>query len=441
MSDIAVRAEGLSKEYRIGGKQEGYKTLRDSLADAVASPFRRASQLFHGQAYGAANLNEIIWALNDLSFEVKKGEVVGIIGRNGAGKSTLLKILSRITDPSSGYIEVFGRVGALLEVGTGFHPELTGRENVYLNGAILGMSRQEINRKFDEIVDFAEVEKFIDTPVKHYSSGMGLRLGFSVAAHLEPEILVVDEVLAVGDFSFQAKCLGKMSAVAQQGRTVLFVSHNLAAVRHLCDCAMLLNGGSVGAFGAVDEVIDKYVGEFSNISNEVLFDTSHRSPQGSGRIRFTRFAAFSTSAEFSGPPRTGADVRFEVGYEMIEDFDIHSLLLAINIRTTDGIAVTSLGNRYTRQTFVDIPKTGTIICEVPQFPLMPGVYSVELVCRANDVVSEKRLEAAAFNVIGTGTWKDLDLPQREHAHFVFDHSLSVTDLIQLHSHNRLGGTE
>ena len=227
MSDIVIRVDSLSKQYRIGGKQEGYRTLRDTLTETFVSPFRRARKLLRGHAYGAAELDEIIWALRDISFEVKRGEVVGIIGRNGAGKTTLLKILSRITEPTEGYAEIHGRVGSLLEVGTGFHPELTGRENIYLNGAILGMKKAEIERKFDEIVDFAEIEKFIDTPVKHYSSGMYVRLAFAVAAHMEPEILLVDEVLAVGDAAFQKKCLGKMGEVAEGGRTVLFVSHNM----------------------------------------------------------------------------------------------------------------------------------------------------------------------------------------------------------------------
>ncbi len=257
MSNIAVRVENLGKMYRIGGKQERYSTFRDTLVDAVTSPFRKVRGLLRGES--ASDLREEIWALKDISFEVKHGEVVGIIGRNGAGKSTLLKILSCITEPTTGYAEVYGRVGALLEVGTGFHPELTGRENVYLNGAILGMSRRDIDRKFDEIVDFAGVEKFIDTPVKHYSSGMGLRLGFAVAAHLEPEILIVDEVLAVGDTAFQKKCLNKMQNVGQDGRTVLFVSHNMPAVTRLCPRTVLLERGAVLIDGPSYEVVGAYL--------------------------------------------------------------------------------------------------------------------------------------------------------------------------------------
>jgi lipopolysaccharide transport system ATP-binding protein len=259
MTDIAIRVEELSKKYHIGKKQERYKTLRDTLADAFVAPFRKAGKLLRGQATGASELDETIWALKDVSFEVKKGEVVGIIGRNGAGKSTLLKILSRITEPTKGFAEIHGRVGSLLEVGTGFHPELTGRENIYLNGAILGMKRAEIGKKFDEIVAFAEVEKFIDTPVKHYSSGMHLRLAFAVAAHLEHEILIVDEVLAVGDARFQKKCLNKMEDVRQGGRTLLFVSHNMPAITRLCKRAILLDEGYMLQDGFSHQVVRSYM--------------------------------------------------------------------------------------------------------------------------------------------------------------------------------------
>ncbi len=257
MNDIAIRVENLSKQYRIGGPQAGYKTIRESLTEAVGAPFRRLSSVVRGQS--SAVSNEIIWALKDVSFEVQRGEVVGIIGRNGAGKTTLLKILSRITEPTGGSAEIHGRVGSLLEVGTGFHPELTGRENITLNGAILGMKRAEIERKFDEIVDFAEIAKFIDTPVKHYSSGMYVRLAFAVAAHLEPEILLVDEVLAVGDAAFQKKCLGKMGDVAREGRTVLFVSHNMTAVATLTQRCIELSRGVLVKSGPTEQVIQHYL--------------------------------------------------------------------------------------------------------------------------------------------------------------------------------------
>lgn len=259
MNDTVIRVENLSKQYRIGGERKGYKTLRDSLTEAFVSPFRRARRLVAGQPYGAAELDETIWALKEVSFEIKRGEVVGIIGRNGAGKTTLLKILSRITEPTEGFAEIQGRVGSLLEVGTGFHPELSGRENIYLNGAILGMRKAETERKFDEIVDFAEIEKFIDTPVKHYSSGMYVRLAFAVAAHLEPEVLLVDEVLAVGDAAFQKKCLGKMGDVAKEGRTVLFVSHNMIAVRNLCSRVIWLRDGDIFQSGVTSTAVESYL--------------------------------------------------------------------------------------------------------------------------------------------------------------------------------------
>jgi lipopolysaccharide transport system ATP-binding protein len=259
MNDIAIRIERLSKQYHIGGLQQNYPTLREQLANAFTTPFRRAGKLLRGQATGAAELDEIIWALQDVSFDVKRGEVVGIIGRNGAGKSTLLKILSRITEPTTGFADIFGRVGSLLEVGTGFHPELTGRENIFLNGAILGMKRAEIQRKFDEIVAFSEIEKFIDTPIKHYSSGMTVRLAFAVAAHLEPEILIVDEVLAVGDARFQKKCLNKMQDVGQEGRTVLFVSHNMPSITRLCERAIQLDEGKLIQDGPSSQVTSSYL--------------------------------------------------------------------------------------------------------------------------------------------------------------------------------------
>jgi len=274
MTDVAIRVENLGKLYQIG-EREAYKALRDTLTDALATPFRGLASLFNGRRSSVVgHPNDSIWALKDVSFEIKRGEVVGIIGRNGAGKSTLLKILSRITEPTEGYAAIHGRVGSLLEVGTGFHPELTGRENIYLNGAILGMRKAEIERKFDQIVAFAEIAKFIDTPVKRYSSGMYVRLAFAVAAHLEPEILLVDEVLAVGDAAFQKKCLGKMGDVAKEGRTVLFVSHNMAAVSTLCTSAFLLDEGSKLFDGPTMETIRQYFESVQSTSSEWIAPVS-----------------------------------------------------------------------------------------------------------------------------------------------------------------------
>ena len=258
MGDTAIQVEGLSKRYRIG-KTEGYHTLRDTIVSTLAAPFATVARVLGRNGVEAEELDRTIWALKEIAFEIERGEVIGIIGGNGAGKSTLLKILSRITEPTDGFADIHGRVASLLEVGTGFHPELTGRENIYLNGAILGMRRAEIGRKFDEIVAFSEIVRFIDTPVKHYSSGMYLKLAFAVAAHLEPEILLVDEVLAVGDVRFQKKCLGKMGSVAKEGRTIIFVSHNMGAITQLCERVILLEGGQLKRIGPSAEVVSEYL--------------------------------------------------------------------------------------------------------------------------------------------------------------------------------------
>ncbi|MBE9242839.1 polysaccharide ABC transporter ATP-binding protein [Synechocystis salina] len=275
MSDVMIRVENLGKKYMIGHQAEGrsnYVALRDVLADGAKSLVKQ----FTGRGKGDRQTKEEFWALKDVSFEVKRGECVGIIGRNGAGKSTLLKILSRITEPTTGRVELHGRVASLLEVGTGFHPELTGRENIYLNGAILGMTRAEIKKKFDEIVDFAEVERFLDTPVKRYSSGMYVRLAFAVAAHLEPEILVVDEVLAVGDAAFQKKCLGKMGDVAtKEGRTVLFVSHNIDSINRICPKTIFMKNGSIYCYENTRESISKYIGLSFVNKNTKAWTLSH----------------------------------------------------------------------------------------------------------------------------------------------------------------------
>jgi lipopolysaccharide transport system ATP-binding protein len=295
MNNIAIQVENLGKQYRIGERQR-YKALRDTLSNALYAPFRATASLFNnsnghnGHQFTAPIRSSInrFWALKDITFEIKQGEAVGIIGRNGAGKSTLLKILSRITKPTEGYVRMRGRVGSLLEVGTGFHPELTGRENIYLNGAIIGMRKKEIDRKFDEIVAFAEIEKFIDTPVKFYSSGMFVRLAFAVAAHLEPEILMVDEVLAVGDAAFQKKCLGKMGAVAKEGRTVVFVSHNLATLKQLCPTSFWLNDGKVQGYGHTADVVESYLRTLDNGFKRATCcfseDTSKESQLRSARI-------------------------------------------------------------------------------------------------------------------------------------------------------------
>src|SRR5262245_27578419 len=295
MGNVALRADMLSKRYTIAGEHPPYRTLRDDLTALVNWPFRRHHR--------AAEETGAFWALKDVSLEIGQGEVVGIIGRNGAGKSTLLKIFSRVTEPTSGSAEIQGRVGSLLEVGVGFHGELTGRENIHLSGAILGMKRAEIARKFDEIVSFAEVEKFIDTPVKHYSSGMYVRLAFAVAAHLEPEILLIDEVLAVGDVAFQKKCLGKMKAVAKQGRTILFVSHYMPVIESLCTLAYRLDGGRLVQSGMTQEVVDAYLSSVPAADNASIRLRKDR--RGTGKLRFTDMDVRSEERRVGQEHRSG----------------------------------------------------------------------------------------------------------------------------------------
>ena len=315
MSQLAIRVEGLSKKFRIGAQQESYRTLRDSLVQTIASPFERAAAVWRGHATDAAE--DEIWALDDVSFEVKRGDVVGIIGRNGAGKSTLLKILSRITEPTQGRVCLKGRIGSLLEVGTGFHPELTGRENIYLNGAMLGMRRAEIERKFDEIVAFAELEKFLDTPVKHYSSGMYMRLAFAVAAHLETEILLVDEVLAVGDAAFQKKCLGKMGDVAKHGRTVLFVSHNMGAIMQLCPTSFTLQKGKLVAQGPSKEMVQQYLTSLFESNGPNLEHVPTRG--GDGRLRFVSCYLLDETGKRTELPVAGHRLDVMMEFDSRED--------------------------------------------------------------------------------------------------------------------------
>ncbi len=311
MADLAVRVEELWKQYRVGRQPQRYATLRDTITETFRAPLHRLQGLLRGRVAVGPSSDEDFWAVKNVSFDIRRGEVVGIIGRNGAGKSTLLKILSRITEPTLGQVSLYGRVGSLLEVGTGFHPELTGRENIQLNGAILGMKREELASKFDEIVAFAEVEKFIDTPVKHYSSGMYLRLAFSVAAHLEPEILIVDEVLAVGDAAFQKKCLGKMEGVAKEGRTVLFVSHNMQAVTRLCQRVILLDAGGVVGDGPAGQMVTRYLSSSEGNTKLRAWDDPVRAP-GSDVVRL---CAVRTRTE-DGQTTDLVDIRKPLGVEI-----------------------------------------------------------------------------------------------------------------------------
>jgi lipopolysaccharide transport system ATP-binding protein len=375
MNDVAIRAENLSKQYHIVGRQKTFTTLRDTLADAFVAPFRRAGKLLRGQATGAADLDEAIWALRDVSFEVKRGEVVGIIGRNGAGKSTLLKILSRITEPTTGFAEILGRVGVLLEVGTGFHPELTGRENIYLNGTILGMKRTEIGRKFDEIVAFAEVERFIDTPVKHYSSGMYLRLAFAVAAYLESEILLIDEVLAVGDAAFQKKCLGKMDRVAKEGRTILFVSHNMGAITQLCEWTLWLDDGRLKLAGPSFDIVAAYLS--LGVEGHATWQ-SPSPPSDDAKVHLKSARLLSVDGMPTAVVDCGSPFKIEVIYKVIDP--IRDLSVAYQLVDTQGNVVFESMDTDMPEWRGRVRKPGRYLAtgHVPAHLLKPGRYHIIL---------------------------------------------------------------
>lgn len=359
-----IKVDNLSKRYSIGALDAPYATLRETLTGLVSSPLKRFRR--------KSGDEEILWALKDLSFEIMPGEVVGIIGRNGAGKSTLLKILSRITEPTTGGVDLYGRVASLLEVGTGFHPELTGRENIFLNGSILGMQRSEIESKFDEIVAFSEVEKFLDTPVKRYSSGMYVRLAFAVAAHLEPEILVVDEVLAVGDAAFQKKCLGKMSDVARHGRTVLFVSHNMVAVKSLCSRAILLTAGRVTDDGPVDEVVNSYLRSTDKIGQTgIIPDDASRLGTGDAKLRSVRLTTLS-GKDFS-QLYLGQPFCLHLEFEVFKE--IPDAVFEIGILAMDGVHVVHSSNIDGGRPPISLPVGRHTIAVEMHAVLLPRDYS------------------------------------------------------------------
>ncbi len=395
MSNVAISVEGLGKRYRIGaGPSEPYGSLRDSLMRAGKAPLNR---LRRGDRSDSAARD--YWALKDVSFEVKHGEAVGIIGRNGAGKSTLLKLLSRITEPTTGQAVVHGRVGSLLEVGTGFHPELSGRENIYLNGAVMGMSRVDIKKHFDEIVDFAGVETFLDTPVKRYSSGMYMRLAFAVAAHLEPEVLVVDEVLAVGDSEFQKKCLGKMHSVSNSGRTVLFVSHQMAAVEHLCSKAIVLQGGGLDFVGTTSNAILRYMELIrETIAQATLGERIARS--GSGRITLTDFHLENRDGERISAVRCGEDVCIALSY--VAQDDVRNVDVGISLHDNTGRGLAVIYAEYVDQTFNSIPPKGVFKCLLHNLPLAIGRYSIGARIVENGVEADWPKDGVGFLEVEDG---------------------------------------
>jgi lipopolysaccharide transport system ATP-binding protein len=403
MSENALELKQIGKQYHIGRRHSAHRRFHDVMKDALLSPFRRTLRLLEGRAAGAADLDETFWALKDVSFDIKHGEIVGIIGRNGAGKSTLLKILSRITEPTEGHGAIHGRVGSLLEVGTGFHPELSGRENLFLNGAILGMRKAEIERKFDEIVAFAELDKFIDTPVKHYSSGMYVRLAFAVAAHLEPEILLVDEVLAVGDASFQNKCLGKMSEVSQAGRTVVFISHNMAAVENLCDRGILLEKGRVTYSGDMKQTVERYLqggaGDAGRSKSHIvdLSKSPGRHPKCPPLLK--RLELFTDQGKpVNGGVRMGHSLEAHIYFQLEEPTSSFNACLGFD---------TLFGQRIFTAHSVFEPKKAwgerggeqVFVCDIPSLTLVPGEYRIKVALDIHNLERDYVEDAARLIVL------------------------------------------
>lgn len=405
MNDPIIEIKNIGKRYNITHQRGGYIALRDVLANILKNPFRFAKH--KAKQIAGLEAKEEFWALRGVNLRIEKGEIVGIIGHNGAGKSTLLKILTGITPPTEGEVIMHGRVASLLEVGTGFHPELTGRENIFLNGAILGMTKKEIARKFNEIVAFAGVEKFLDTPVKYYSSGMYVRLAFSVAAHMEPDILLVDEVLAVGDAEFQKKCLGKMEEVTQKsGRTILFVSHNMEAVQELCQKTILLESGTIKAAGKTSEVIGTYL-KNNPLSQEGSMLRRRKDRKGLGGVKLVSFFVESNGKRVDFL-ETGGHYTFCFGYETADGKPTKNLSVASAITTANGTPLSLQWGKYTKQDTNEAPPKGVIRCEIKQkFPYTPGMYHISANLFKGDDVEDYIRNLGTFEIkdgdfFGTG---------------------------------------
>jgi lipopolysaccharide transport system ATP-binding protein len=430
MSDIAIAVENLSKRYLVGhqsAKRERYTALRDVIGREARNFVRKTVDVVRGRQIIQGDEVEEFWALKDVSFEVRQGEVLGIIGRNGAGKSTLLKILSRITEPDQGRAILRGRVASLLEVGTGFHPELTGRENIYLNGAILGMKRVEIKQKFDEIVAFAEVERFLDTPVKRYSSGMYVRLAFSVAAHLEPEILVVDEVLAVGDIDFQKKCLGKMEDVASKhGRTILFVSHNMAAIESMCRSALLLDAGRCVAHRDTSLVVQEYLRNVGRVSATPLDVRIDR--EGSGDIRFVSMSLEGSRGSEVGAFRCGAEATIHFVVENRTDRELRGFRAAILVENAMAQPVAVLDSWLLGHEISGLPPgRASLRVVIPKMALMPGRYQIWIYSTVNGVIADWIKNAGIFNVESGDYYGTGRLPSHSEVMVLLDHRFVVSE--------------
>ena len=412
MSKPAIEVKGLGKRFEIDSAPGGYMLLTEQIADRVRRRGRRPKK-------------QEFWALKDVDFEVQEGESFGVIGHNGAGKSTLLKILSRITPPTVGEARLRGRVGALLEVGTGFHPELTGRENVFLNGAILNMRRAEIQRRFDEIVEFADIGPFLDTPVKRYSSGMQLRLAFSVAAHLEPEILIVDEVLSVGDVAFQQKCLDRMEGASREGRTIIFISHNLGSVRNLCDRALLLSQGRVSVIGGVSQVVDEYIGEVERDLPRSLRERENR--DGSGELRFVDMR-MERDGHVVDSPASGEDVDFVLNYETERDKPFRAVNFGITIFSLeDNTPLLFLSSETVGAAFRDVPPRGEVRCRLHNCPLPAGQYFMGIWAdRAGEMLDGVQ-RAFEMTVSGGDFYGSGRQPHPDHRTVLVPHDWSVSE--------------
>lgn len=414
----AISVRSISKRYELGLQQASYRTLRDVLAGAALGPLRAMRRI---ATRGPKREDRAMWALRDISFDVNPGTVLGVVGRNGAGKSTLLKILSRITEPTEGEATIHGRVGSLLEVGTGFHPELSGRENIFLNGAILGMRRSDILAKFDQIVAFAEVEKFIDTAVKHYSSGMYLRLAFSVAAHLEPEILFVDEVLAVGDQAFQAKCLGKMGEVAGAGRTVLFVSHNMAAIRALCTEAILLREGRIAVRGTPTDVINQYLLRDEADATDLATSTDR---EGDGSVRFTAIRILDHLGQSTDVTSCGQKAVIELSYAARTD-DVSALVFHVFLRNAYGDRLTTCSTRYAATAPTSFPREGRLRCVIDRLALAPGQYAIDIAVKARESMADQVIGVKTLSVAEGDFWGSGKMPVPSAGPFLLDHHFEL----------------
>jgi len=426
MGDIAIRVDGIGKEYRIGKKRRAYKTLRESIIEMSVLPFQKAGRLLANRTTEESEREEAFWALRDVSFEVGRGKVVGIIGANGAGKSTLLKILSRITEPTEGEAIVHGRLGSLLEVGVGFHPELTGRENVYLSGAIMGLKKSEVDRKFDEIVAFSMQEQFIDTPLKHYSNGMYLSLAFAVAAHMDTENLLVDEVMSVGDVRFQQNCIKKMGEVAKEGRTVVFVSHNLADITRLCSETVLLEHGVVKAKGKSEEIVNLYLN--SSFHNDLSSSLIQQGAGGKKAFELTNVAILDRGGNPIKAVMSGRDFSVRLQYTTDGSCNLKNSWTALTFADSNGRPLFACNSYTSRPGPLPIPTKGSLICHFKKFPLLPGNYILGFTFQDTNTVARLsyenifRLQVVEGDFFGTGK-----LPDSRSGPFLVDHCWDATE--------------